>query len=193
MVSLFLEHGTVSPCNPLEHGNQRQRRKVYHTPVIHGAGARSGLPIETALKFRSNAQSRGCVTGKAGTRARPIEIALPGCTDSLGAPRPPDSSHPSRRFGPGCGVSDALLIAVSVGTEVARVGGLRVIAAVAAKLAIVLAVLHSLLEVHSVSLLIVGAVLVLAAILILGLLCGNCGSPASRAEPDEADSKCQHP
>src|SRR6266852_6917308 len=58
-------------------------------------------------------------------------IALPGCIASLRAPRPPYSSHPSRRFGPGCRVPDALFIAVPVGTEVLRVGGLRVIALVA--------------------------------------------------------------
>src|SRR6266481_470043 len=79
-------------------------------------------------------------------RDRPI--AFPSCTDSSRAPRPQDSSHSSRRFGPGCRVPDALFIAVPVGTEVLRVGGLRVIAPVAAKLAIVLAILHALLEVH---------------------------------------------
>ena len=70
-----------------------------------------------------------------------IKIALPGYTDSLSAPHPPDSSHPSRRFGPGCSVPEALFIAVSVGAELVRVGGLRVITPVAAKLAIVPAVL----------------------------------------------------
>jgi hypothetical protein len=70
---------------------------------------------------------------------------------------------------------------------------LRVIGPVASKLAIVLAVLHALLEVQWVSLLIVGAIWILAAILILGLLCGNRGGPAGRAEPGEGDPKCQHP
>jgi hypothetical protein len=70
---------------------------------------------------------------------------------------------------------------------------LRVIAPVAAKLAIVLAVLDALLEVHSVSLLIVGAVSVLATILILVLLCGNRGGPARCAEPGEGDPQSQHP
>jgi hypothetical protein len=31
VVSLFSDRGTVSPRNALEHGNQKQRRKVYHT------------------------------------------------------------------------------------------------------------------------------------------------------------------
>jgi hypothetical protein len=70
---------------------------------------------------------------------------------------------------------------------------LRVLAAVAAKLAIVVAVLHALLEVHSVSLLIAVAVPVLAAILILVLLCGNRGGPTSRAEPGEGDPQSQNP
>ena len=116
---------------------------------------------------------------------------MPRCAYVLGAPRPPDSSHPSRRFGPGCRVPDALFIAVSVGTEVARVGGLRMIAPVAAKLAIVLAILHALLKVPSVFLLIAVAVSVLAAI--LSLLCGNRGGPASRAESGTGDPKSQHP
>jgi len=65
---------------------------------------------------------------------------------------------------------------------------LRVFAAVAAKLAIVLAVLHALLEVH----LIVVGLSIVAALLILALLCGKRGGPA-RAEPDEGDPKNQHP
>jgi uncharacterized membrane protein len=68
-----------------------------------------------------------------------------------------------------------------------------VIAPVAAKLAIVLAVLHALLEVHSVSLLIFVAGLILTAILILAPLRGKRGDPTSRAEPGEADSKGQYP
>jgi hypothetical protein len=87
----------------------------------------------------------------------------------------------------------ALFIAVSVGAEVARVAGLRVLAPVAAKLAIMLAILHALLEVHFVSILIFRAVSALVAILILLLLCGNRGSQTSRAEPGEGDSKSQHP
>ena len=130
-----------------------------------------------------------CIRGKAGTRARASRIALPGCTDSLRAPRPPDSSHPSRRFGPGCRVPDALFIAVPIGTEVLRVGGLRVIAPVAAKLAIVLAILHALLEVQ----LIVIALSIVAALLILALLCGKRDGSTSRAEPGKGDPKGQHP
>jgi len=70
---------------------------------------------------------------------------------------------------------------------------LRVVAPVAAKLAIVLAVLDALLEVHSVSVLIVGAGSILVAILILFLPCGNRAGPASRAEPGEGDPQSQHP
>jgi hypothetical protein len=66
---------------------------------------------------------------------------------------------------------------------------LRVIAPVAAKLAIVLAILHALVEVH----LLVVALLIVAALLILGLLWGKRGGPASRAEPGEGHPKCQHP
>jgi len=66
---------------------------------------------------------------------------------------------------------------------------LRVIAPVAAKLAIVLAVLHALLEVH----LIVVALLIVAALLILALLCGKRGGSTSRAEPSEGDPQSQHP
>ena len=79
--------------------------------------------------------------------------------------------------------------------EVVCVVGLLVVVAVAAKLAIVLAVLQALLKVPSVFELIVVAVPVpvLVAILILALLCGNRGSPASRAEPGESDPKSQHP
>jgi len=69
---------------------------------------------------------------------------------------------------------------------------LWVFAPVAAKLAIVLAVLHALLEVHSVSLWIVVAGSILVAILIQVPLCGKRG-PASRAEPGEGDSQSQHP
>src|SRR6266850_642043 len=126
---------------------------------------------------------------KGGSSNRDSPIAFPSCTDSLRAPRPPDSSHPSRRFGPGCRVPDALFIAVPVGTEVLRVGGLRVIAPVAAKLAIVLAILHALLEV----LLTVVALLIVAAFPVLALLCGKRGGPAARAEPGKGDPKGQHP
>jgi len=66
---------------------------------------------------------------------------------------------------------------------------LRVIAPVAAKLAIALAVLHALLEVH----LIVVALLIVAALLILVLLCGKRDGPTSRAEPGKGDPKGQHP
>jgi hypothetical protein len=37
VVSLFSEHETATPLNELEHGNQKQRRKVYHTDVTHRA------------------------------------------------------------------------------------------------------------------------------------------------------------
>ena len=83
-----------------------------------------------------------------------------------------------------------------------RVVRLLVVVAVAAKLAIVLAVLHALLKVPSVSVLIVVvAVSILVAIMFLGLilapalvlLCGNRGNKPGRAEPGEGDSKCQHP
>jgi len=70
---------------------------------------------------------------------------------------------------------------------------LWVFAPVAAKLAIVLAVLHALLEVHSVSVWIVVAGSILVAILIQVPLCGKRGGPASRAEPGEGDSQSQHP
>jgi len=70
---------------------------------------------------------------------------------------------------------------------------LRVIAPVAAKLAIVLAILHALLEVHSVSVWIVSAGSIVAALLILALLCGKRGGPASRAKPGEGDPQSQHP
>jgi len=73
--------------------------------------------------------------------------------------------------------------------EVARVAGLWVFAPVAAKLAIVLAILHALLEVQ----LIVIALSIVAALLILALLCGKRGSPASRAKPGEGDPQSQHP
>src|SRR6266436_5965 len=126
---------------------------------------------------------------KGGSSNRDSPIAFPSCTDSSRAPRPPDSSHSSRHFGPRCRVPDALFIAVPIGTEILHVGGLRVIAPVAAKLAIVLAILHALLEVH----LIVVAVSALAAILILFLLCGKRGGPASHAESGARDPKSQHP
>lgn len=110
-------------------------------------------------------------------------------------PRPPDSSHPSWCLGAGCRVPEALFVAVSVSTEVVPVAGLRVIAASAAELTIVLAVLQTLLKVRSVCLLTIVAVSVLVAILvlILFLLCGNRGGPASRAESGEGDPKSQHP
>src|SRR6266404_168804 len=126
---------------------------------------------------------------RVGATNRDSPIALPSCTDSLRVPCPPDSSHSSRRFGPGCRIPDALFIAVSVGAELVRVGGLRVITPVAAKLAIVLAVLHALPEVH----LIVVGLSIVAALLILALLCGNRGGPAARAEPGKGDPKGQHP
>jgi hypothetical protein len=86
-----------------------------------------------------------------------------------------------------------LFIAVSVGAQLVRVVGLRVLAPVAAKLAIVLAVLRALLELHPVSVLIVVAGSILAAILILVLRCGNGGGPASGVESGAHDPKSQHP
>jgi uncharacterized membrane protein len=64
---------------------------------------------------------------------------------------------------------------------------------VVAILAIVLPVLQALLKVRSVSNFSVVASLVLVAILILVLLCGNRGSQTRRAESGEGDSKSQHP
>jgi len=66
---------------------------------------------------------------------------------------------------------------------------LRVFAPVAAKLAIVLAILHALPEVH----LIVVALSIVAALLTLALLCGKRSGPASRAESGARDPKSQHP
>src|SRR6266852_5630837 len=87
-------------------------------------------------------------------------IALPICTDSSSAPRPPESYRPSllfghgcsdRRFGRGFSVPEALFVAVLVGTEVVRVVGLLAIAVVVAILTIVLLpVLQALLKVRSV-------------------------------------------
>jgi hypothetical protein len=86
----------------------------------------------------------------------------------------------------GCKVSEALPVAVLVGTEVVRIVGLLVVVTVPAKLAIVLAVTQPLLKVPSV-------VPVLAiSIMILALLRGNRGSKTRRAKPGEGDSKSQH-
>lgn len=99
-------------------------------------------------------------------------------------------------FNVGC-VLEALFVAVSVRTSVVQIAGLPMIASIAAILAIVLAVLHPLLEGPSFSALLVVAIWILVPILILALalvlLCGNCGAHAGRAEPGEGDSKCQHP
>lgn len=87
----------------------------------------------------------------------------------------------------GRNVSEALSVAVLVGTEVVRIVGLLVVVTVAAKLAVVLAVTQALLKGPSV-------VPVLAiSIMILALLRGNRGSKTRRAKPGEGDSKSQHP
>jgi hypothetical protein len=86
-----------------------------------------------------------------------------------------------------------MLVAVAVGTEVIRIPGLPVVAAVAAILAIVLAVLQTPLKKLPRPMLIFVAVLVLVAILILALLCGSRASKTGRTEPGEGNSKCQHP
>jgi hypothetical protein len=80
-----------------------------------------------------------------------------------------------------------------VGPEVVRVVGLLAIAVVVAILTIVLPVLQALLKVGSVSNFSVVAGLVLVAILILVLRCGNRGSQTRRAECGEGGSKSQHP
>jgi len=87
----------------------------------------------------------------------------------------------------GRSVPEALPVTVSIGLQVARVVWLLVIIAVAAKLPVVLAIPQSLLKSASIS------VLMVVVVVILALLRGNRGSDASRAEPGEGDSKCQHP
>ena len=76
-----------------------------------------------------------------------------------------------------------------MGAELARFAGLRVLVPVAARLAIVLAILHALLEVH----LIVVALSIVAALLIVTLLCGKCGGSTSRTESGARNPKSQHP
>jgi hypothetical protein len=87
----------------------------------------------------------------------------------------------------GRSVPEALSVTVSIGLQLARVVWLLVIIAVAAKLPVVLAIPQSLLKSASIS------VLMIVALVVLALLCGNRGSDTSRAEPGEGDSKCQHP
>ena len=87
----------------------------------------------------------------------------------------------------GRSVPEALSVTVSIGLQLARVVWLLVIIAVAAKLPVVLAIPQSLLKSASIS------VLMVVVVVILALLRGNRGSDASRAEPGEGDSKCQHP
>ena len=88
----------------------------------------------------------------------------------------------------GRNVAIAVFVAVAIGVEVVRIPGLLVIAAVAAILTIVAAVLQALLKGPSCSALIVVTALVLIAMLILVLLCGNRRTKSSRAKPGEGDS-----
>ena len=87
----------------------------------------------------------------------------------------------------GSSVPEALSVTVSIGLQLARVVWLLVIIAVATKLPVVLAIPQSLLKSASIS------ELMVVAVVILALLCGNRGSDTSGAEPGEGDSKCQHP
>jgi hypothetical protein len=91
-------------------------------------------------------------------------------------------------------VMEALLISVSIRAAIVQIAGLLMVVTVAAKLAIVLAVLHALLKVPSLTALLVIAIWILVAILILALvLRGNRGIKTRSAEPGDGNSNCQHP